>query len=60
MPALVAAFGMARTRGRGHQHNRAELSATILAGVFTLFATLIKLVLAFVTSVRVLAASGGN
>ena len=60
MPAFVAAFRMARTRGRGHQHDRAEFSATILASVLTLLATLIKFMLAFMTAVRMLGTGGGN
>ena len=60
MPTFVAAFGMARTRGRGHQQDRAELAPAVLAGVLTLFATLIKFMLTFMTAVRMFDTGGGN
>lgn len=41
MPALVAAFRVARTRGRGHQHDGIELTPTIFAGVLALLTTFV-------------------
>lgn len=60
MSALVAAFRMIGTSGRGHQHNGIELMSAILADVLTFLATFIKFVAAFMATARVPDTGGRN